>query len=236
MAPWTESAPLLQAIEKHLSRKVALTRYGLRSAPEERWFLIVLFADREKRMVPWLIWLERAKSGEMEMRDRCPLDTLVTFKAGKWCADSPGFAPYIVEGGIVSSANDLVTGAERDPVIRELPGCMVLGFSKRLLELHCTSREDWSTLVRVFKAIVQVNNEAKKQAKAGSGGAAGPSKAEGPGMASQYTLDGGFAGSQVQKPHQQHPPPPPDVPPSNLHLQTLPPRQGTASVPVKGEI
>ena len=166
MSPWTDNPPLLDDVLKLVTKKVPVTRFGLRTPPETRLFTIVSFRDNEKRMVPWLVWLEQdAQTGELQMRDRCPLDALVSFKAGKWCQESPGFAPYLKAAPGGGERAIIVREDAQQALASDTRGCMVLEFTKRLVEVHCDHREDWRSLVNVFRNVVKINTAAQRYAK-----------------------------------------------------------------------
>eukprot|EP01064_Diplonema_japonicum_P014158 TRINITY_DN21705_c0_g1_i1.p1 TRINITY_DN21705_c0_g1~~TRINITY_DN21705_c0_g1_i1.p1 ORF type:complete len:498 (+),score=71.12 TRINITY_DN21705_c0_g1_i1:57-1496(+) len=160
MRPWLGDHRLMDALSGMVRSMIPMTRYGLRTGPEERWFSIMSFLDNRKRKGPWLVWFDE---GGKDMKDRCPLNDLVSFRAGQSCSTSPGFAPHMNGEWLNGPAPKKPT----DTAVRQRPeGCMILGFRERSVEVHCNQAQDWRVFTTVMSAIVKVNEEAKRQSDA----------------------------------------------------------------------
>ncbi|KAJ9443313.1 hypothetical protein DIPPA_14569 [Diplonema papillatum] len=83
MEPWLRDANVIESIARLCTAWVPMTRYGLRegSPPIEQWFTIVSFVNNKGGgRFPCLTWFDDPDS--KKYRDHCPLNELVSFKAG----------------------------------------------------------------------------------------------------------------------------------------------------------
>eukprot|EP01063_Lacrimia_lanifica_P030056 TRINITY_DN4716_c0_g1_i1.p2 TRINITY_DN4716_c0_g1~~TRINITY_DN4716_c0_g1_i1.p2 ORF type:complete len:589 (+),score=146.25 TRINITY_DN4716_c0_g1_i1:71-1837(+) len=166
--PWLDDTEVLSAIGKLTQQWVPMTRYAMHTKPTERWFTVLAYRHGEQRQ-PWLAWFQD-HTGQMGLKDRCPLADLISFRCGKNClgvnefrehlAPEPG---YIRVGELQDTPGGLQRGAGPEARMGRTEGCMVLGFGRRTLLVHCGGSQDRRDLATLFKAVYYINQEARSR-------------------------------------------------------------------------